>query len=58
MASKVVTREVSPLLQKIRGFLLGRPAPMNPLRFEQGVAPRDGPEANLKPGPAHKVTNY
>ena len=57
-AGKVAVRDISPMLQAFRRFLLGRD-PVNPLRFEQGVASRNGPDANLKPGPAHKVAaNY
>ena len=60
MASKVAvaSREVSPFLQRIRAFLLGR-EPMNPLRFQKECAPRSGQDANLPEGPSHKLSgNY
>ena len=51
-------REISPLLIKLRQALIGRNG-MNPLRFAKEMAPRPGPEANLPPGPAHKLkANY
>ena len=56
--SSVAAREVSPFLQRLRSFLLGRD-PVNPLRFQKDCAPRPGPEANLVEGPAHKLSsNY
>lgn len=58
MASNVATREISPLLQKLRSFLNGREVTI-PLRFQKEMAPRPGPEANLPEGPSHKVaSNY
>ena len=60
MASKVAvaSREVSPFIQRIRAFLLGR-EPMNPLRFQKECAPRSGQDANLPEGPSHKLSgNY
>ena len=52
------TREISPFLVKIRNFLGGR-AQKQYLRFQPGLAPRPGPQANLPEGPAHKVSgNY
>jgi NADH dehydrogenase (ubiquinone) 1 alpha subcomplex subunit 7 len=58
MASSKVTREISPALQLLREFLTGRRT-TNPLRFQQALAPRPGPGANLPEGPAHKVAaNY
>ena len=56
--SSVATREISPFLQRLRSFLLGR-EPTNPLRFQKQCAPRPGPEPNLVEGPAHKLaSNY
>ena len=56
--SGVVSREVSPFLQRMRSFLLGRD-PVNPLRFQKECAPRPGPEPNLVEGPSHKLSsNY
>ena len=50
------TREVGPLLQKMREVLLGRKH-MNNLRFPQVVATRDWDlvTPNLPPGPSHKL---
>ena len=57
-SSKMATREISPMLIKVRQVLIGRPG-MNPLRFPKEFAPRPGPEANLPPGPSHKLAaNY
>jgi NADH dehydrogenase (ubiquinone) 1 alpha subcomplex subunit 7 len=54
----MAAREISPLLVKLRQVLTGRPG-MNPLRFAKEMAPRPGPEANLPPGPSHKLAaNY
>lgn len=51
-------REVSPMMQRFRQFLLGRNA-TNALRFRAALAERPGPEANLPEGPSHKVAaNY
>ena len=63
MASKaakvaVEHRAYSPIIQAIRTVLLGRVA-NNPLRFLDECAERPGPEANLPPGPSHKLhSNY
>ena len=59
-AAKVVVehRAYSPIIQLIRTALLGRVS-NNPLRFLDECAERPGPEANLPPGPSHKVhSNY
>jgi hypothetical protein len=54
----MATREISPMLIKLRQVLIGRPG-MNPLRFDREMAPRPGPEPNLPPGPSHKLAdNY
>lgn len=46
------------MLQRVREFLLGRKLKIA-LRFQDGLAERPGPEANLPEGPAHKVAfNY
>ena len=52
----MATREISPMLIKLRQFLVGRPG-MNPLRFANEMALRPGPEANLPPGPSHKLAD-
>ena len=63
MASKaakvaVEHRAYSPIIQGLRTLLLGRVA-NNPLRFLDECAERPGPEANLPPGPSHKLhSNY
>merc|ERR1712058_146705 len=51
------TREISPVLQKMRAFFLGR-THVNNLRFPQVVTVGAGhPEANLPEGPAHKLSD-
>ena len=63
MASKVAkvaveNRAYSPIIQRVRYWLLGREA-NNPLRFLNECAERPGPEANLPDGPSHKLyENY
>ncbi|CAB4064629.1 NDUFA7 [Lepeophtheirus salmonis] len=49
-------REVSPLLIRIRHFLLGRNN-SNALRFQQGLAERPGPPAHIPEGPHHKISS-
>eukprot|EP00092_Neocalanus_flemingeri_P015347 GFUD01016601.1.p1 GENE.GFUD01016601.1~~GFUD01016601.1.p1 ORF type:complete len:110 (+),score=35.64 GFUD01016601.1:42-371(+) len=53
----MATREIGPVLQKLREVLLGR-RHMNNLRFPQVVATRDWDTvpANLPPGPSHKLS--
>ncbi len=56
MSSK--TRHISPMLQNIRDFLIGRPT-KDPNRFQHLLAERPGPEANLPPGPSSNLAaNY
>ena len=52
----MATREIGPLLQRMREVLLGRKH-MNNLRFPQVVATRDWDQVtpNLPPGPSHKL---
>ncbi len=58
LARQAGHRDISPFLQKFRNLLQGREANINP-RFKDEMATRDPPEANLPPGPAHKVSgNY
>lgn len=55
---KLPTREVSPLVAKFRAFLMGR-THTNNLRFQEALAERPGPQANLPEGPSHKLAfNY
>lgn len=54
--SKVQPRDVSPLLQMFRNFLLGRSL-KNALRFEDKVSTRSPPMPNLPEGPSHKISN-
>lgn len=56
MASNI--RDVSPLLQKLRNFLLGRKHTLA-LRFQKDLASRSPPLPELPDGPAHKLNdNY
>lgn len=58
MPPRVPTREVSPIVAKIREVLMGR-RHTNNLRFQEGLAERPGPQANLPEGPSHKLAfNY
>ena len=51
-------REVGPIVAAIRSFLIGRNHTNN-LRFQDKLAPRPGPQANLPEGPCHKLSgNY
>lgn len=56
MSYKVKPRDISPLLQKLRNFLLGREH-TNALRFAEGVSARTQPPPNLPEGPAHLLAN-
>merc|ERR1712150_325815 len=55
---KMGLERASPVIVAMRNFLFGAPR-MNNLRFQEGLAARPGPEANLPEGPSHKLnTNY
>ncbi|GLV36950.1 NADH dehydrogenase (ubiquinone) B14.5 A subunit [Carabus blaptoides fortunei] len=56
--SKVQPRDISPLLQKLRNFLLGR-SHISALRFEEFVATRSPPPPCIPDGPSHGIAaNY
>ena len=51
-------RDASGIIKLFQRIVMGR-SPRNALRFQQNLAERPGPEANLPPGPGHKLSgNY
>ncbi|XP_022901890.1 NADH dehydrogenase [ubiquinone] 1 alpha subcomplex subunit 7-like [Onthophagus taurus] len=56
MASKADIRDISPLLKKLRDFLLGR-GHTKALRFPPEVATRSPPLPILPEGPSHRLFN-
>ncbi|XP_017773875.1 PREDICTED: NADH dehydrogenase [ubiquinone] 1 alpha subcomplex subunit 7-like [Nicrophorus vespilloides] len=56
--AKVDIRDINPMLQMIRNFLLGRKHTLA-VRFEHEVASRSPPQPILPDGPSHRLnTNY
>ena len=56
--SKVEPRYASGIVKLVQRIFMAR-SPRNALRFQQNLAQRPGPEANLPPGPSHKLSgNY
>lgn len=57
-ARKIEYRDVAPVIQRFRDFLLGRKHTVN-LRFEPQMASRSPPLPALPEGPAHRLNdNY
>ncbi|XP_044753016.1 NADH dehydrogenase [ubiquinone] 1 alpha subcomplex subunit 7-like [Coccinella septempunctata] len=54
--ARIQIREVSPLLKKVREFLLGRPHTLA-LRFDPDVATRNPPQPDIPDGPSHRLDN-